>query len=423
MTFTFTQDQQNTMDTFIGFLADDQNPYMIIQGSSGTGKSTMIEHLVKTAIRHRKMLSLLLKKNRDTKPVIIHLTATTNPAAAVLEKLTGIEAITIHSLLGLIPRPNFKTGGTNLVLTKSAEKVYDSLIIIDESSMINDELFKYIENRCINCKIVFIGDWYQLAPVGQLKVTMQSIPGTQALMNKIMRNSGIIMETGQQFRHTVETGKFKPIPKGHTELLHVDGATFKDMINSEFTDADYTPQRARVLAYKNERVLEYSSHIRKATGQPAELQVNEIVITNKPILSGSMHISIDSEVQITGMGKSHICEESGIPGKIVEINGRHESFMPIDTNDAIRYMKRLANKEKWQDYYHVKNNWLDLRLPYASTIHKIQGNQCNKVFIDLTNIGECYIPSDVARMLYVGITRATEQVILYGELPYKYQGG
>ncbi len=56
------------------------------------------------------------------------------------------------------------------------------------------------------------------------------------------------------------------------------------------------------------------------------------------------------------------------------------------------------------------------------SIHKSQGSEYDTVFVDLTNIGKCRVPSDVARMCYVSITRASKQVILYGSLPPKYCG-
>jgi hypothetical protein len=42
------------------------------------------------------------------------------------------------------------------------------------------------------------------------------------------------------------------------------------------------------------------------------------------------------------------------------------------------------------------------------------------VFLDLGNIGKCTDDDQVARMLYVGASRATTRLVLYGQLPARF---
>jgi exodeoxyribonuclease-5 len=72
--------------------------------------------------------------------------------------------------------------------------------------------------------------------------------------------------------------------------------------------------------------------------------------------------------------------------------------------------------------FEIQEAFADLRPTHAATAYKAQGSTYGTVFIDLHNIGKCNIPSTVARMLYVAITRASNQVVLFGELPAKYSG-
>ena len=62
-------------------------------------------------------------------------------------------------------------------------------------------------------------------------------------MNQIMRNSGIIRETGAQFRDTVEFGGFKDIVPDEENLIHVNGTTFQAMIEEAFTCPDYNVKK------------------------------------------------------------------------------------------------------------------------------------------------------------------------------------
>ena len=419
MTFKFTDEQQISIDTFIDFLADEKNKYMIIQGAAGSGKTTLIKHLVTVTEKHRQMCSLILKQKAGFS---LLLAATTNPAAAVLQKITGTETVTVHSLLGLKMAPNFGTGKHDITLKRGAAKIHDSVIIIDEASMISGDLLSFIDSRTVNCKILLIGDQYQLAPVDEKITVLETLTVPKTTMNKVLRHSGIILQVATLFRDTVATGVFHSIPTDQPGLQTVDGPSFQQMVDKAFTTKNYTPQDCRILSWTNNRVLAYNSHVRKIRGQPDNLQVGETVFTNKPIMGRGNYIPIDTPVEITGAGTEFLWEDTNIPGRQYEINRISSNFLPNNPEDEKRYLNTLAKKKEWKKYFSIKEDWLDLRSPYASTVHKAQGSNYKTVFIDLVDIGKCFIASDVARMLYVAISRATEKVVFYGKLPYRYSG-
>lgn len=62
------------------------------------------------------------------------------------------------------------------------------------------------------------------------------------------------------------------------------------------------------------------------------------------------------------------------------------------------------------------DGWIDLRAAYACTINKAQGSTYDKVFIDLDDIKKCNSGNQIARMLYVGVSRARLIVYLCGDL-------
>ncbi len=64
----------------------------------------------------------------------------------------------------------------------------------------------------------------------------------------------------------------------------------------------------------------------------------------------------------------------------------------------------------------------DLRPGYASTVHKAQGASVDDVYIDLSDVGTNGNSEEVARLLYVAISRARKNVYLYGNLPEVYGG-
>ena len=81
-----------------------------------------------------------------------------------------------------------------------------------------------------------------------------------------------------------------------------------------------------------------------------------------------------------------------------------------------KIQKALAIKSKsktgWQAYYKIKNSLADLRPPFAGTTHKAQGGTFPAVFIDKTNINKCKNRATRARLFYVALTRASENVYI-----------
>ena len=74
----------------------------------------------------------------------------------------------------------------------------------------------------------------------------------------------------------------------------------------------------------------------------------------------------------------------------------------------------ISNRSKkgWQDYYKIKNSLADLRPPFAGTTHKAQGGTFPAVFIDKININKCRDSATRARLFYVALTRASENVYI-----------
>ena len=426
MSFELTDDQKAGSKAFNKFIEDPTQTYLVIQGAAGTGKSTLIKYLLHSMDTQFKLKELLLPGSAKKVVVRTNLTATTNKAVAVLEELLEEQGSTIHSFLKLVVKPDFKNGGYMLGRGKEYMQIYDSLVIIDEASFISNELFRFIDETLVNCKVLLIGDQYQLAPVKQKKSIMETIKCEKVYLNKIMRNSGIIMKTGAQFRDTVESGDFNPIIPDADNLIHVNGTTFKTMIDEAFTNPDYKVNEAKILAWTNERVMGYNDHVRKILGLPVRFEIGETIVTNIPIMGGAYARTADSYVTLTDVDTQEL-NRNGVIGHMVMVDNQHAAFLPNDYQDVKRFLNKLAKRAKkdgtlWAEFYAIKETWLDLRPAYASTIHKSQGSTYKQVFIDLSDIGKCNIASDVARMLYVGISRASTQVVLYGKLPTKYQG-
>ena len=414
-------EQQAALDTFTQFIYDDAATYMIIQGDSGTGKSTLILEMLHLIESDQKMAALLLQE--DTAKWFPVITATTNKAAAALENIINQDVKTIHSVLGLTLQHDYSTGKQKLVRQRNFNGlIEDTLLIVDEASFINTELYNFMELLTNNCKIILIGDQYQLAPVKQKTPIMGVLDcDYRAELTQIMRHKGSISDLGKQFKEAVITGTFTPIKVNGIDIIHADGDEFQSLVDQAFLAPTHTPQKATILAWTNKRVLEYQDHVKQLLGQPDGFYEGDFAISNKPCLNPRCRVCTDSLVKITKeQGSATVYD---VEGKYVYLNNTSiPYFLPDDQNQVRATLKYLAKRKEWVDFYNIKNDWLDLRLAHAITVHKSQGSEYETVFLDLADIGRCTIKSDAARMLYVGITRATKKVILYGSLPQRFGG-
>jgi ATP-dependent exoDNAse (exonuclease V) alpha subunit len=352
------------------------------------------------------------------------LAATTNKAAKVLADLSGVQAKTIHSVLGLKVKNDFKTGRTRLETThpKDAFKT-PNLYVIDEASMVNMELFNmiryYLED---SSKILFIGDSYQLPPVMEKKSIVFQEVKYRAELKGIQRqalDSNIITQA-HKFRQVIDddfANGWPEIDCDGTEVIRVTGPEMKSLLEQRFKQ-DPSREDLRVLAYRNAQVLKYNQFIRSQYTASTHFVPGEKVLANKPVLDdGVMVYPTDSVVEITNVVPATSAD--GIKGYNIELDHFYDTFQAENPNAVKALAKQYAQAKDWGNFFRVKDEYADLRPLHAQTCHKAQGSTYSEVFIDLNDIGTNRKWQEVARLVYVAITRASDRVFIYGDLPQK----
>ena len=422
--FALTDDQDVALCEFRDWLSKPEEKFMILAGAAGTGKTTLIRYVYSAIQEKASMYEVLLRKKQKRMNTV--LCATTNKAAAVLGEITNMEVMTVHGALRLTVRPNFKNGKFTTVKRKDYEEVSNTLFIMDEVSMMDDDMLAWVDRTARKgCKILLIGDHYQLAPIDQPKSVMETLQCRRATLTKVMRHAGAILHVASQFRDAVETGLFTAIPTNHPNIRFMTGDALKDYMQQVFTDPSYTQNTAKILARTNDMVMGYNNHIRKIKGYSKAFTPGETALTNNPIIGtrGRMW-QTDSEVRIVGVGPD--TKQHGLTGNFIEIDRGWEGFLPHHVSEVKTLLKQLTVEAKgsgnWKTYFMVKSGWLDLRPAYASTVHKSQGSTFDVAFINLTNIGAGFTPGDVARLCYVSTSRAAKEVVYCGKLPPQYGG-
>jgi hypothetical protein len=161
-------------------------------------------------------------------------------------------------------------------------------------------------------------------------------------------------------------------------------------------------------------VIDYNHHIRdRALGDP-NFQIGDYAVCNKFVSANKKTIKTDQLVCITGISVD--TEKHGVLGNWMTIDYQFELFFPKSL-EAKKALIKQARAMEWFDVVEeAENRWIDLRAAYACTINKAQGSTFDRVFIDLDDIARCNSGDQIARMLYVGVSRAREQVFLTGDL-------
>lgn len=408
-----SDDQLIAIGSFLNFLTDKNEKEMLLTGFGGTGKSTIIREFIKIARQECPHLKILCNDDNKTN---IQLTSTTNKAAKVLADATGEEATTIHNLIGLVVVNDFKTGKTRLKKTDRTSVIKDSIIVIDEMSMCNAELLNTIREHTQNCKLLWVGDHYQLAPVFESEcpvVNQVSNVATLSTIHRQGKNTGITT-LANTFREAQDTGIFKLPVVDNINTFYCSGPKFKTEVLRAFT-IDMNEDDARVLAWTNRRVHQYNDFIRTSMGRSKAFAIGETVLTNKPILNnGRIVMRTDKTAQIHDIYPDTV---ENLTGWQIELSNGAEIFQPESRIEADNLIKNLAKIKDWPNYFTAKEFFGDLRPIYASTIQKAQGSSYDEVFIDLDDIGRNNKDQDIARLMYVAVSRAREKVFLTGALP------
>lgn len=166
----FTICQENAIYKIEEFLLDKEENIMIIEGSAGTGKSYVI-----TAFQ---------KKRKDLKFIY---TAPTHKAVKILRDMTAKndcrtaenycmtaengcmtaenDCMTLHKFFNL--NLEYNDDGSQYLVSKGAKFQKNIILVIDEISMISEEIYNIIieQNKNLKIKIICLGDRCQLPPI------------------------------------------------------------------------------------------------------------------------------------------------------------------------------------------------------------------------------------------------------------------
>lgn len=418
-------DQLQGLEDFFAFMLSDDTEYHL-SGGAGVGKTFTLDLIMSEGMTRYEQGCALM--GIPQKIFSIALTATTNKAAEVLAQATGKPTSTIHSYMGFRVIEDYETGETKISTTNNTVVIHDTLIIIDEASMIDFKLYDLLKKYTHNCKFLYVGDHCQMAPVFEKLSKIYDNKQFFTNLTVPMRNSGqpALVNLCAQLRETVETGVFKPIVEVPGVIDYLDGPQMEAAVRQTFMDQDHS---SRLLAFRNTMVRDYNEYIRRMRGLPDYYEEGEHLVCANSYQVGQFKLSVEQEVIV--VDNPHIQRTKTVGGAefdVYELKIRsHGQTFNVEVaanqthfNSLIRH---FANQKKWTSYFHLKQQYPDLRQRDSSTVYKAQGSTYLTTFVDLEDISSCTHNDQVARMLYVACSRPQERLFLYGRLKPAHSGG
>lgn len=352
----------------------------LLTGGPGTGKTTIT----------RSIIQLLQAKHRT-----VLLCAPTGRAAKQLSETTGVEAKTIHRLLEFKPAEGFR-------FMRDQENPLDAdMVIVDETSMVDillmNHLLKAVE---AGSHLLLVGDVDQLPSVGPGNVlrdliASDVIPVTR--LDTIFRqaeDSYIVVNA-----HRINRGEM-PIFNGEARDFFLFAADDADRAADLVLDvvANRIPAKFGYDANRDIQVL--SPMHRGAAGVSAlnrrlQAQLNPPDVRKAEFVHGSRVFRLgDRVMQIRNDYDRRVF--NGDMGRIAALD-LEEHTLTVNF-DGTRVIYEFAQLD-------------ELVHAYAVSIHKSQGSEFPAVVIPL--LMQHYMMLQ-RNLLYTGVTRAQELVVLVG---------
>ena len=370
---------------------------VVITGGPGTGKTTIINMII-------KIMTML---NMD-----IALAAPTGRAAKRLTEMCGMEAKTIHRLL------EFSRSEDNHIqqfMRNEQNRLKCDVIIIDEMSMVDTLLFNSLLKAVeIGTRLILVGDADQLPSVGAGDV-LRDLIASQRL--RVVELNTIFRQAKQSMivvnAHRINQGYYPILNKKSSDFFYIHKETASQIVS---TIIDLCKTRLpNAYGYNPMTQIQVLTPMRRSsTGVKLlneQLQQSLNPNTNqKPELNYGHTIFREGD-KVMQIKNNYNIEWKDIanntPG-IGVFNG--DVGYVTEINKSENTMKVLYDEERIVTY--DEETIQELELAYAMTIHKSQGSEFDAVIIPMYQSAPML---QNRNLLYTAVTRAKKLVILVGQ--------
>lgn len=482
--FNPTEDQKKAMVLIRSFLDRyEYTPYgssnnvFMLKGYAGTGKTTLVNHLIYADYLKGKKIAV---------------TAFTNKATNVISKKTPFAyGISLFKLLGLKTNEESE----KLVFDPSGRShVHEfNIVVLDEVSMVHDDHLELLLQEVkyySYVKLLIMGDRAQLPPVDQesdskafelpnsyelTEIVRQAknsgIPKYSFYIRNILdditkkqekqkRNEKVIKLHDNMFEeidYSVVEEDYCPTPiktklphdaECHDVILLDDSKKFIDMMLEDFQSIEYkqNADHVKVIAYRNITIDKINAIIRKNIfGEDVQpLVIGENLMLSAPVIDDETGCNIfdtSDEIEVIEILDSAPYREVYknsfeimFPYYKIKAKRKYDNKITIMNivnplhkgkfNEVMKYWGQFIAKnpnskmEFKMKYYPFKKQFHNPSYNYAISSHRSQGSTYSCVYVvedDIEQVSQATTKS-LWQSKYVAFTRASEKLVILNRI-------
>ena len=381
---TYNKEQKTAIEKALKY------PVSIISGGPGTGKTTIVNAIVKLYIEYYKLSPIDIATQ-------IALLAPTGRAAKKLSTSTGLPAQTIHRYL----KWNKETNDFGI---NEFNKNYQKLLIIDETSMIDTHLFySLLKGTQESAQFVLVGDTFQLPSVGAgliLNDLVKSGLFAYTSLETIYRQSenSYIPILAKEIKEKQISSRFDEKTDDYN-FIACDSRNLKSLLEKiiqKSIEKNLKADDIQILApmYKGENGIDALNVMLQNLFNPPSKKKKEYAYYDVIYREGDKVLQLvnnpDCNVYNGDIGHILSIDEKPLPKKHLEIR------IDFDGNQVIYQREDLPS----------------IKHAYAMTVHKSQGSEFSHVILPIT---KHYYKMLYNKLIYTGVSRAKKSLVIIGE--------
>lgn len=466
---TYNKEQQSAIVNAVSFLKTNTDPtqYYVIEGKAGTGKTTIAKEI--------------LKEFEDEQ---IYVAAVSHKAKGVIKSSFGDDTRgkKFFSIAGLLGMKGINDNDTQTTKFQVGLKVPlldnpPALLVIDEASMITEDVLKKIIN--INSSLsrpfqmLFLGD------IGQIQPIRDEQSEFYRTHNDLLNKKSDIFNSKHKSKliTRVRQGEANPIlpyadyfwensQKENPELNPTQHIVRNNQITDKgsllFSNSESEVLNSVIKAVKNAVEKGLTNHVKIVTyhvnektelnqkihealfGKDSDYSKGDMLILNSPYDLPDVNATMEnsSEIQIKSI-QDEDTDEFGVHTLYLETNGTAYTRTGNEQKDCViqvvsrndiglynqklqelaSYAKRQTNralkKQAWSDFWEYKGRYADVDFGYAITAHKSQGSTYDIVVVDEKDIMGTTATSnqEKSELIYTALTRPRKTAIVISSVP------